>query len=50
MSIGRTRSLRYLIARLLGDFNAACRGHLGRRFARRLAGRATGRLFGRVFK
>lgn len=43
------RSLLYLIARLLGDINAARKGRVSRRIARRLAGKAMGRWFGRIF-
>lgn len=50
MSIGKTRSLLYLLARLLGDLNAVRRGRIGRRIGRRLAGKASGRLLGRLFR
>lgn len=50
MSIGKTRSFLYWLARLLGDVNAVRRGRIGQRIARRLAGRATGRLLGRLFR
>lgn len=45
-----TRGWLYLIARLLGDANAAKRGSVGKRIGRRIAGRATGRGLGRLFK
>jgi len=44
------RSLLYLIARILGDIEAARKGRLGKRIARRAAGRVTGRLLRRLFK
>lgn len=50
MTLGSLRSLLYLIARLLGDVQAARRGRVGQRIARRIAGRLTGRLLGRLFR
>ena len=50
MSIGKTRSLLYLMARLLGDAGAVQRGTVGKRIARRVAGRATGKLLGKLFR
>ncbi len=50
MTIGKTRSLLYLVARLLGDLNAVRRGRIGQRIARRLAGKLSGRLLGRFFR
>lgn len=50
MSISKTRGLLYTIARLLGDFQAARRGKVGKRIARRLVGRSTGRALGRLFR
>jgi len=44
------RSLLYLIARILGDIEAAQKGRIGKRFARRAAGHVTGRLLRRIFK
>lgn len=44
------RSLLYTLGRLLGDYNAARRGRVGRRVARRAAGRAAGRGIGRLFR
>lgn len=44
------RSLLYRVARILGDYQAARRGRVGRRIGRRLAGRATGRGLRRLFK
>jgi hypothetical protein len=43
------RSLLYMIAKLLGDYNAVKRGRVGRRIARRVYGKATGRLARRLF-
>ena len=37
------RSLLYLVARLLGDYNAVRRGRIGQRIVRRVAGKAAGR-------
>lgn len=50
MSINRTRSVLYLIARLLGDVQAVRTGRIGRRVGRRIAGRITGRGLGRLFR
>lgn len=50
MTIGKTRSLLYAIAHLLGDVNAVRRGTVGRRTARRIVGKGTGRLLGRLFR
>ena len=43
------RSSLYLLARLLGDYQAVKNGRVGRRIARRLAGRVTGKALGRIF-
>lgn len=48
MSIGRSRGVLCLLARLLGDLNAVQKGRVGRRLGRRLAGKATGRGLGRL--
>jgi len=50
MSISKTRGLLYKLARLMGDFQAARRGTMGRRIARRLAGRSTGRALRKLFR
>ena len=50
MSINKTRSLLYLLGRVLGDVNAAKKGRIGRRIARRAAGRAAGIGLGELFK
>lgn len=50
MSISRTRGLLYQLARLLGDFQAARRGTIGRRIVRRLTGRSTGRALRKLFR
>ncbi|MFP3915648.1 MAG: hypothetical protein ACLFWM_12290 [Actinomycetota bacterium] len=50
MSISKTRGLLYRVARLLGDFQAARRGRVGKRVMRRLAGKATGRGLRRLFR
>lgn len=44
------RSLLYRIARIMGDYQAAKKGWVGRRIGRRLVGRATGRGLGRLFR
>lgn len=50
MSIGSIRNVFYLLARLLGDVNAARRGRLGKRIGRRFVGRSMGRWLGRLFR
>ncbi len=50
MSIGKTRSFLYGLARLLGDVQAVSKGKVGRRIARRASGKITGRLFRKLFK
>lgn len=50
MSLSKTRSFLYALARFLGDVNAVKRGRAGKRIARRLVGRAAGRAIGRLFK
>lgn len=50
MSIPKTRSYLYRIARLLGDIEAVRRGRVGRRIGRRITGRATGRALRKLFK
>lgn len=50
MRTSSVRSLLYLIARLLGDYQAVRRGRVGRRLGRRVAGRVTGRGLGRIFR
>jgi hypothetical protein len=49
-TLAATRSLLYLLARLLGDVIAVRRGRVGRRIARRMAGRAVGRAIGRLLR
>lgn len=49
-SVGKTRSLLYRSAALLGDFQAIRKGRVLKRVARRAAGRATGRGLGRLFR
>ena len=44
------RSALYTIAKLMGDYNAAKKGKVGRRVARRAAGKTTGRAFRKLFK
>ncbi len=50
MSVAKTRGFLYLLARLLGDYQAAKKGRVGKRIARRVTGRMTGRALGRLFK
>jgi hypothetical protein len=50
MTVNRTRTLLYRVARLLGDYQAVRTGRVGRRLARRAYGRATGRLARRIFR
>lgn len=46
----KVRSTLYLIARLMGDYNAVKKGRVGRRIGRRVSGRYTGRMLGNLFK
>jgi len=50
MSINRSRSALYKLARILGDIQAVRTGRVGRRVGRRIVGRATGRGIGRLFR
>jgi hypothetical protein len=50
VTIGRTRSVLYWLARFLGDYQAVKNGRIGKRIARRAAGRVTGRGLGRLFR
>ena len=50
MSVNLVRNVLYLVARLLGDVNAATKGKIAQRVARRAAGRVTGRLLRRLFR
>jgi hypothetical protein len=50
MSVNRTRSALYTLARFLGDYQAVENGRIGKRIARRAAGRVTGRGLGRRFR
>jgi hypothetical protein len=50
MSIAKTRSFLYKLARLLGDVQAVKRGRVGRRVGRRITGRATGRALRKLFR
>jgi len=44
------RGLLYLLARLLGDYNAVKKGKTGKRIKRRAAGRAAGKGLKKFFK
>jgi hypothetical protein len=50
MSINKTRSVLYKLAKLLGDVNAVQKGKIGQRIGRRITGKIIGRLLGRFFK
>jgi hypothetical protein len=50
MSINKTRSFLYGLARFLGDLQAVKRGRVGRRVGRRVAGRGAGRLLSKLFR
>jgi hypothetical protein len=50
LTINKTRGFLYLLAKLLGDFQAARKGRVGKLVARRAAGRATGKGLGRLFR
>jgi hypothetical protein len=50
LTLNKSRGFLYLLAKLLGDFQAARKGRIGSRIARRVAGRATGKGLGRLFK
>lgn len=50
MSINKTRSSLYKVARLLGDVNAVQRGKTHKRLGRRMAGRHTSRALGKLFR
>jgi hypothetical protein len=50
MTVARTRSALYSLARFLGDYQAVKNGRIGKRLARRAAGRVTGRGLGRILR
>ncbi|MBS4207440.1 hypothetical protein [Bacillus sp. FJAT-50079] len=50
MSINKTRSFLYTLAKILGDVNAVKKGKVGKRIMRRTAGRATGKALRKLFK
>lgn len=50
MSINKTRSFLYQLARILGDVNAVKKGKVGRRIARRATGKLTGRALRKLLK
>jgi hypothetical protein len=50
VTINRTRSLLYSVARFLDDYQAVKNGRIGKRLARRGAGRFSGRGLGRLFR
>ena len=49
-AITKTRGFLYLLAKLLGDLQAARKGRVGKRIARRATGRATAKGLGKIFK
>jgi hypothetical protein len=49
VTVTRTRSFLYSLARFLGDYQAVKNGRMGKRLARRAAGRVAGRGLGRLF-
>ncbi|MBE2279088.1 MAG: hypothetical protein IAE91_01750 [Ignavibacteriaceae bacterium] len=48
MSINKTRSFLYRLAKILGDVNAVQKGKIGERVVRRASGKATGNLLGKL--
>lgn len=50
MSLNKSRSFLYTLAKFLGDLNAIRRGKIGKRIARRMAGKATGKGLGKLFR
>ena len=50
MSINKTRTFLYWLARLLGDVNAVKRGKVAKRVGRRLAGKGAGKVLRKLFK
>ena len=50
LTINKTRGFLYLLAKLLGDLQAARKGRVGKRIARRAAGRATGKGLRKLFR
>ena len=50
VTVNKTRGFLYLLAKWLGDFQAARKGRVGKRIARRAAERATGKGLRRVLR
>ena len=50
ISVNKTRGFLYLLAKLLGDFQAARKGRVGKRITRRAAGRVTGKGLRKLFR
>ncbi|UNJ88864.1 MULTISPECIES: hypothetical protein [Bacillus] len=50
MSINKTRGFLYMIARILGDIDAARKGKLGKRVVRKAAGKTTGKILRKLLK
>ena len=44
------RAMLYLLAKIMGDYNAVKKNKVGRRIGRRAAGKLTGRGLGKLFK
>ena len=49
-TITTTRGFLYLLAKLLGGFQAVRKGRVGKRIARRAASRTTGKGLGKLFR
>jgi hypothetical protein len=50
LTINKTREFLYVLAKLLGDLQAARKGRVGKHIARRTTGQATGTGLGRLFR
>ena len=50
MTINKFRGWLYLIAKLLGDYNAVRKGRVARRIGYRISGKMTGRALGGLFR
>ena len=50
VTVNKTRGFLYLLAKWLGDLQAACKGRVGKRIARGAAEGATGKDLRRVLK
>ena len=50
ITIGKTRSVLYKAARILGDFNSIKKGTIGNRVSNRIVGKISGRMSSKVSK